>query len=39
MPQLRAFDLAFAPDKRCGVFIVRGGEVLDRLLELLDVAS
>jgi NAD(P)-dependent dehydrogenase (short-subunit alcohol dehydrogenase family) len=31
MSQLRAFDLALAPDKRSGSFVVCGGEVPDRL--------
>jgi hypothetical protein len=36
MSQLRSLDLALAPDQRCGAFVVRAGEVLDRLLQLLD---
>src|ERR1700746_620927 len=39
MSQLRAFDLAFAPDKRGGSLIVGGSEVLDRLLQLLGTAK
>src|SRR5712671_3923925 len=39
MSQLRAFDLALAPDKRSGPFVVCGGEVLDRLLQLLGTAK
>ena len=39
MPQLRAFDLALAPHKRGGMFVVCGGEVLDRLLQLLGTAK
>jgi hypothetical protein len=39
MPQLRAFDLALAPDKRRSTFVVRGGEVLDRLRQLLSAAK
>src|SRR6516165_5347215 len=39
MSQLRALDLAFSPDKRGGAFVVCGGEVLDRLLEVLDSAK
>src|ERR1700756_785430 len=34
MSQLRAVDLAFSPDERAGMFVVCGGEVLDRLPEL-----
>jgi len=39
MSQLRALDLAFAPDKRGGVFVVCGGKVVDRLLQVLDSAK
>src|SRR6516225_404328 len=39
MSQLRAFDLALAPDKRRGALVVRGGEVLDRLPQLLGTAK
>src|SRR5713101_1272425 len=39
MSQLRAFDLALAPDERGGTFVVCGGEVLDRLLQLLGTAK
>src|SRR6201984_859208 len=39
MSQLRAFDLAFAPDKRGGPLIVGGGKVVDRLLQLLGTAK
>ena len=39
MSQLRAFDLALAPDKRRGALVVRGSEVLDRLPQLLDTAK
>jgi len=39
MSQLRAFDLALAPDKRRGALVVRGGEVLDRLAQLLGTAK
>jgi hypothetical protein len=39
MSQLRPFDLALAPDKRRGSFVVGGGEVLDRLLKLLGTAK
>src|SRR3974377_1161635 len=35
MSQLRAFDLALAPDERGGPLIVGGGEVVDRLRQLL----
>ena len=36
---MRAFDLALAPDKRRGALVVRGGEVLDRLPQLLGTAK
>src|ERR1700756_2881227 len=39
MSQLRAVDLAFSPDERAGMFVVRGGEVLDRLPELFGTAK
>ena len=39
MAQLRAFDLALAPDERGGAFVVCSGEVLDRLLQLLGTAK
>jgi hypothetical protein len=39
MSQLRPFDLALAPDKRRGSFVVGGGEVLDRLLQLFGTAK
>jgi hypothetical protein len=39
MAQLRAFDLALAPDKRGGVFVVRSGEVVDDMLQLFDAAK
>src|ERR1700747_404254 len=39
MSQLRAVDLALAPDKRRGALVVRGGEVLDRLPQLLGTAK
>src|ERR1700757_3325963 len=39
MPQLGAFDLALSPDKRRSTFVVRGGEVLDRLGQLLGAAK
>src|SRR6266481_4885042 len=39
MSQLRAFDLALAPDKRSGPFVVCGREVLDRLLQPLGTAK
>ena len=39
MSQLRAFDLALAPDKRRGALVVRGSEVLDRLPQLLGTAK
>jgi hypothetical protein len=39
MAQLRALDLAFAPDKRRGSFVVGGGEVVDRLHQLLGTAK
>ena len=39
MSQLRAFDLALAPDKRGGTLVVCGGEVLDCLLQLLGTAK
>ena len=35
MSQLRTFDLTLAPHKRGGMFVVCGGEVQDRLLQLL----
>ena len=34
-----AFDLALAPDKRRSTFVVRSGEVLDRLGQLLGAAK
>src|ERR1700722_14018771 len=39
MSQLRAFDLALAPDKGGGMLVICGGEVLDRLLQLLGTAK
>src|SRR5271168_4636565 len=39
MSQLCTFDLALSPDKRGGAFVVRGGEVLDCLLQLLGTAK
>src|SRR5215467_4795710 len=39
MSQLRALDLALAPDERSGTFVVGGGEVLDRLRELFGTAK
>src|ERR1700730_3293285 len=39
MSQLRAFDLALAPDKRSGSFVVCGGEVPDCLRQLLGTAK
>jgi hypothetical protein len=39
MSQLRAFDLALAPDKWGGSFVVCGGEVPDRLRQLLGTAK
>src|ERR1700680_4520125 len=39
MAQLRALDLALAPDKRGGPLIVCGGEIVDRLLQLLGTAK
>ena len=39
MSQLRAFDLALAPDKRGGPLIVGGGEVVGRLRQLLGAAK
>jgi hypothetical protein len=39
MSQLRAFDLALAPDKRSGSFVVCGGKVPDRLRQLLGTAK
>jgi hypothetical protein len=39
MAQLRALDLALAPDKRGCPLIVCGGEVVDRLLQLLGTAK
>src|SRR5271167_3000226 len=39
MSQLRAFDLALAPDERSGPLIVCGGEILDRLRQLLGTAK
>src|SRR5271166_211247 len=35
MAQLRAFDLALAPNKRGSTLVVCGGEVVDRFLQLL----
>src|SRR5215469_13980462 len=39
MSQLGARDLALAPDKRGSALVVGGGEILDRLLQLLDSAK
>ena len=39
MSQLRAFDLALAPDKRRSTFVVRSGELVDRLGQLLGAAK
>src|SRR6202047_134120 len=39
MSQLRAFDLALAPDKWSGSFVVCGGEVPDCLRQLLGTAK
>ena len=39
MSQLRAIDLALAPDKRRSTFVVRSGEVLERLRQLLGAAK
>ena len=39
MSQLRTFDLALAPDERSGPLVVCGGEILDRLRQLLGTAK
>src|ERR1700749_4972976 len=39
MAQLCTFDLALSPDKRRSTFVVRSGEVLDRLRQLLGAAK